>query len=59
MLYMKVIKSMVILRFKIYGESSSQRAPKFGPEGDSQLPYIYFIKYVNDFYCKGTLMWGS
>lgn len=56
---MKVIKSMVILRFKIYGESSSQRVPTFGPEGGSQLPYIYFIKYVNDFYCKGTLMWGS
>ena len=44
---------------KIYGENPSQRVPKFCPEGGSQLSYIYFIKYIHDYYCDGTLMWGS
>ena len=30
-------KTYSVLGFKIYGKSPSQTAPKFGPEGGSQL----------------------
>ena len=39
---------------KIYG-----RNPKSGLDRGLQLPYIYLIRYIQDFYCECRLVWRS